>query len=354
MKRIAILIPSLKPGGAEKQATLLATILDKHYEVDMFLLYGDSGASPHNLKMLADSNVHLHSLRGNIISKIGQLKKVLSQHETVVMFNYLTSCDVIGAIAGRLAGVKRIYGGIRNARLEQTKLYADKVIHNYLASGTIFNCYSGADFFSKNGYRKEKNRVIPNCFQDIADPIERSDKTIKHIVTVGRFVPQKDYQTLIKTIALLRSSRNDFVMDIVGYGVEERRIRDWVIQYGVADCVCIHIRPDDVQRIVRESDIYLSTSLFEGTSNSIMEAMNWSLPIVATRVGDNDRLVEDGVNGKLYPMGDAQGMSQALSLLLGGIKLRNEYGTASNRILRENYSMKLFEKRYLQLIEDKC
>ena len=41
MKNIAILIPSLKPGGAEKQATLLANVLDKHYNVDLYLLHGN-------------------------------------------------------------------------------------------------------------------------------------------------------------------------------------------------------------------------------------------------------------------------------------------------------------------------
>lgn len=48
-----------------------------------------------------------------------------------------------------------------------------------------------------------------------------------------------------------------------------------------------------------KADIYLSTSLFEGTSNSIMEAMNADLPIVATNVGDNGLLVKNEINGFL-------------------------------------------------------
>ena len=108
MKNVAILIPSLKPGGAEKQATLLATMLDKRYKVDMYLLYGDGEASGSNLEMLAQSGVQVHALAGNMLSKVMHLWRSLRENKVEVLFNYLTSCDVIGSIAGRLAGVKKI------------------------------------------------------------------------------------------------------------------------------------------------------------------------------------------------------------------------------------------------------
>lgn len=353
MKNIAILIPSLKPGGAEKQATLLATMLDKHYHVDMYLLYGDDEASASNLALLEASNVRVHALTGNMLSKVVQFGRSLRENRVEVLFNYLTSCDVIGAVVGRFAGVKRIYGGIRNARLERIKMWADKMAHNWIASGTVYNCYSGAAYFTSKGYKEQKNIVIPNCFQQIAQPIMREDCSTKHLVTVGRFVPQKDYKTLIEMVAELKSRRHDFVLDIVGYGVEEEQIRAWIQAYDVADCIRIYIRPDNVQDIVRSADIYVSTSLFEGTSNSIMEALNWSLPVVATNVGDNDRLVIDGVNGFLTACGDVQGLSLSVAKLLDSVALRNQYGLQSNKNLRENYSMEIFEKRYIRLIENK-
>ena len=140
-------------------------------------------------------------------------------------------------------------------------------------------------------------------------------------------------------------------MDIIGYGEEEQNIRGWIKEFDVENNVNMYIRPNNVQDIVRDADIYLSTSLFEGTSNSIMEALNWSLPIVATNVGDNDHLVINGQNGFLHPIGDAKGMAQSLSKLLDSVELRNQYGNASNQNLRNNYSVEIFEGRYLKLIE---
>lgn len=348
---IAILIPSLRQGGAEKQAALLASVLVKHHSVDLYLLYGDNAIAPQNKEVIDNSNVRLHLLNGNIISKTCQLSKELKVRKIDVLFNYLTSCDVIGAVAARMAGVKRVYSGIRNTRLEWHKVIADRFIHNHIATGTIYNCYSGAEYFTSKGFRKSKNIVIPNGFMEIAQPIVREDKPIKHIVTTGRFVPQKDYLTMIKTLAKLKAMRHDFVMDIIGYGVEEGNIREWIREYDVEDITHIYIKPDNVQDIVRDADIYLSTSLFEGTSNSIMEALNWSMPVVATDVGDNSYMITNGVNGMLHSIGDAEGIAHSIAALLDSAELRNQYGLRSSQHLLDNYSLEIFEKRYKDLVE---
>lgn len=351
-RNIAILIPTLKAGGAEKQAVILASLLSKSYNVHVILYAGEMNVTfQKNLDLIESSNVELHKLKGGTLSKSKDLKAILKGNSIDVLFNYLTKPNFIGAIAGKEAKIPKIYNGIRNSRIDWWKFILERFAHNYFATGTIYNCFSGEEYFSSKGLKKEKAIVIPNCFPNIAEPISRRDKDIKHIVTVGRFVPQKDYKTIIRTIACLKDLRKDFVMDIIGYGVEEQNIRNWIKEYGVGEYIKIHIRPNNVQDIVRDADIYLSASLFEGTSNSIMEALNWSLPVVATHVGDNNHLVIDGVNGTLHPIGDAEGMATSIAKLLGNLNMRNEYGVASNKNLRNNYSMDIFEKKYLKLIE---
>lgn len=350
-KNIAILIPTINAGGAEKQASLLASLLSNKYKVYVILYSGEAKANITNVKRLEEANITVFKLSGSTYSKIKELKSIFIEYNIDCLFNYLTKPNFIGAIAGRMAGIARIYNGVRNSRIDWWKLLIERIAHNYYATATIYNCYSGEEYFSSKGLKRDKAIVIPNCFSNIAEPIKREDKEIKHMVTVGRFVPQKDYKTIIRTISELKQLRQDFIMDIIGYGDEEQNIRDWIKEYGVEEYINIYIRPNNVQDIVRSSDIYLSTSLFEGTSNSIMEALNWSLPVVATNVGDNDHLVIDGKNGYLHPIGDAEGMAQSLSGLLDSVDLRNKFGYESNQNLRNNYSVDIFEERYLKLIE---
>lgn len=348
MKRVSILLSTIDSGGAEKQAVLLASQLSKHTEVNLIVLYGNHSEYKRNVDLLAESTVKVHKLIGNMLSKLRCIKSIIKESETEVLLNYLTMPNFVGSLVGRMCGI-RVYNGIRNSRMPKSKMLIEKIAHNLLATGTIYNCYSGADYFGNHGFRRKKNIVIPNCFPDIEETIIRPDHKVKTIITVGRFDPQKDYETLIKSVS--RLSRNDFRLCIVGYGVLEEQIRTWVKEYNIENMTDIYIKPNNVSELERNADIYISTSFFEGTSNSIMEALNWSLPVVATHVGDNDHLVIDGENGFLHPIGDVNGLSASLCQLLDSAKLRNQMGQMGNLNLRENFSMEIFEKRYIDLIE---
>lgn len=348
MKRVSILLSTIDSGGAEKQAVLLATLLAKHTEVNLIVLYGDHTEYKRNIDLLTESTVKVHKLIGNMLFKLRRIKSIIKESETEVLLNYLTMPNFVGSLVGRMCGI-RVYNGIRNSRMPKSKMLIEKIAHNLLATGTIYNCYSGADYFGNHGFRRKKNIVIPNCFPDIEETIIRPDHKVKTIITVGRFDPQKDYETLIKSVS--RLSRNDFRLCIVGYGVLEEQIRTWVKEYNIENMTDIYIKPNNVPELERNADIYISTSFFEGTSNSIMEALNWSLPVVATNVGDNGHLVIDGENGFLHPIGDVNGLSASLCQLLDSAKLRNQMGQMGNLNLRENFSMEIFEKRYIDLIE---
>lgn len=347
MKKVTILISTIDSGGAEKQAVLLAIQLSKYTGVNLIVLYGDHTEYKRNVDMLTKSSVKVHRLIGSMLSKAVNIRKLLKETHTDVLLNYLTMPNFLGSFLGKRLRLD-VYNGIRNSRLPKSKMLMEKWAHNHWATGTIFNCYSGADYFGQLGFRKDKNIVIPNCFPDIAEPIIRDRCSQKTIITVGRFDPQKDYETLIKSVSLL--DREDYRLCIVGYGVLEKQIREWVDRYGIKDKTSINIKPNNVPELERNADIYISTSLFEGTSNSIMEALNWSLPVVATNVGDNDYLVVNGVNGYLHSVGDSEGLAASLRRLLDSIELRNKMGMKSNQNLRENYSIEIFEKRYLELI----
>lgn len=352
MKHISIFVSTLGVGGAEKQAALLATILKKYYVVHFVALYGAADKSSYIESLLINNDIKIYPLIGSLVCKLKEYARILKENKIVCSFNYLTKCDFLGAIVEKSCGVKLIYNGIRNSELEFWKTMLEKVSHNIFATATIFNCYSGEDSFISKGLRTDKCITIPNCFQDIDSPIEREDKLLKRIITVGRFHPQKDYETIIKTIAILKLKRNDFVLDICGYGHMESKVRQWVKQYAVEDIVVFHIKPNNLPNLLRNSDIYISTSLFEGTSNSIMEALNCSLPVVATNVGDNEHLVLEGVNGHLHSIGDIKGLATSLNRLLDSVTLRNHMGIKGNSILKGNYSMEIFEKRYIKLLEN--
>lgn len=349
-KTIAIFVKNLASGGAEKQSVLLAKAMTDTYDVH-YIIFNGKHIHQKYLDMLhEDTNVKIVTFNGGLPSRFKQLIRYIKNNHIGYIFSYLTAANMFACLAGRLTEAK-VITGLRNAELPWTKHIADRFFTNHLADLTVCNCYSGKENFCAHGFSDKKIDVIPNCFEHIAPYKEKHVHNEVRVITVGRFVAQKDYETAIKAIRLTAEQCHELRFIIVGYGELEQQIRTWTKQYDIENITTIYINPNNISQLLDEADIYLSTSLFEGTSNSIMEGMNANLPIVATNVGDNDRLVEPKKNGYLHPIMDYSGISKSLILLCKDIELRKVMGIASNTILREEYSTETFRKRYNTIIE---
>lgn len=352
MKDIAIFTSTLGSGGAEKQAALLAFTLSKHFNVHFIALHDTKEKSCIVTEILnSKPNIKVYILTGSLPQKLKSYARILRSNHIFCAFNYLTACDFWGSIVERFCGVKQIFNGIRNSKISGYKNLLELFSHNFIATKTIFNCYSGELQFKKIGFNPKKCITIPNCYPKIADVINKSsDRKTLHIITVGRFHPQKDYETAIKAISLLKSHNANIIFDICGYGKLESQIKQWIKNYNIEDITHLYIKPNNIPELLQNADIYLSTSLYEGTSNSIMEAMNWCLPIIATNVGDNEYLIKEGTNGFLSPIKDVATLTKSIQYLIDNPQKRITMGKNSNNLLKQNYSLDLFEKRYLKLI----
>lgn len=292
MKDIAIFVKNLTSGGAEKQSVLLAKALSGYYQIH-YIIFNGNKIHPKYMDLLKeDPRIQIQSFIGGHLSRYNEFVTYLQKNNIRVIFSYLTAANFYACMAGRKVNAK-VFTGLRNAQLPLLKCWADKLLTNSFAEKAISNSYSGKENFITKGFKSEKIIVIPNCFEHIKDYTQKKRKDKVHIITVGRFVPQKDYETAIHAIAELKKTYDNIVFDIVGYGNMETQVRKWIRQYVIDDITTIYINPNNIAELLDQADIYISTSLFEGTSNSIMEAMNADLPIVATNVGDNGQLVQN-------------------------------------------------------------
>jgi len=346
MKRVVILVSTLKIGGAEKQSIYLLNALKDTYETYLIVYHGDI-IDHKNMHLIEGNNYDLVKLNGHLLKKLYSLYKLFRAKHVTHLFTYLTKTNLYGSIIAKCAGVKYTYISVRNSYLPGWKVILEKIAA-FLSTGIIFNSHLGEILFKQKGFKNTV--VIPNCFANISAPFKRAHKDTINIITVGRFVAQKDYFTAIKAVKQLKNTLGNFIFQIVGYGELENRIRKMIIDLGLKQNIEILISPGNITGLLNQADIYLSTSIFEGTSNSIMEAMNACLPIVATNVGDNSRLISDGVSGFLHNVGDYVAIAESLNELIDNYDLRINMGMASNKILKEYYSFKKFQNTYLTLV----
>jgi glycosyltransferase involved in cell wall biosynthesis len=143
----------------------------------------------------------------------------------------------------------------------------------------------------------------------------------------------------------------DFRCIIAGYGKQESLLRKKVKQLHLEKFINFAINHESVEDFYRSADIFLSTSLFEGLSNTIMEAMSFGLPVVATDVGDNHYLVAHEKTGFLLPIKDAQGLSKKLHSLISEPQIRKKMGEEGMNHISAHFSIRQFTHKYLTLFK---
>jgi glycosyltransferase involved in cell wall biosynthesis len=348
---IALFVKNLTSGGAEKQAVLLAKALSTDYDVH-FIVFNAAKTHRKYLDLINEiPAIHLALFNGGHIGRFCQFCAYVKRNRIELIFSYLTAANLYACLAGTITGAK-VITGLRNAELPIGKLISDRFLTNHMSALTIANCFSGKNNFVSKGFKEKKIHVIPNCFDNITPFVLKDETETTTIITVGRFVEQKDYLTAIKSVAKAYTKCENIRLCIIGFGELEQQIRAWVREEGVEIITNILINPDNIPQYLCKADIYLSTSLFEGTSNSIMEGMNADLPIVATNVGDNSCLVKEGENGFLTEKKDVDTLAHHLETLITNKNMRQQFGKRSKEILYGNYSLKTFRDRYVQTIKE--
>jgi glycosyltransferase involved in cell wall biosynthesis len=352
MTRVCVLLRSLAPGGAEKQALLLVQALAGEHAAQLVVLSVEPRA-PRHLAFLAEHGLRTTFLPANAAHKALALRRHLRRERIEALFCFLPSDTVLGALVARSAGVPRVYGGLRNARLARRKELALRFVHNHVSHATISNSHAAAEHFAARGFDRAKMLVIPNGIA-LRPPLpERPASPTVTVLTACRFVAEKDVRTALQAVRLAADAcRNECGLRYVlaGSGPLEGEILRWAEELGLASALELQRDPADVLALFEQADVYLSTSRFEGLSNSILEAMNAGLPIVATDVGDNARLVQPERNGFLAPVGDPATLSEHLSKLVRSRAARLRHGAASRAILEEGYSFEAFRSAYARLL----
>ncbi|MEL7341057.1 MAG: glycosyltransferase, partial [Bacteroidota bacterium] len=267
-----------------------------------------------HLRYIEAEGISHHFLTGSMPQKFSALRKYLREQKVDILFTYLPSDTIIGGLAGKLEAVPLVIGGIRNAKLGFWKRLVLKQIYDRCLDYAISNSYTGRDNFIEYGYSPDRLLVMPNGIELQQQKRYRSPKEVLNIISVGRYVEQKDLETGLKTFRRLLDHQTKgpkLTLQLIGYGELESQIRTWIEKYKLTDQVEMVISPPNLGDYYDAADLYLCTSLVEGLSNSIMEAMSYSLPIVATNAGDNHQLAREGQNGFIRPIGDSEGLSEA-------------------------------------------
>jgi sugar transferase (PEP-CTERM/EpsH1 system associated) len=271
-------------------------------------------------------------------------------------------CAAVAALAGVPGRVHGEHGRDvydldgKNAKYNLLRRGLRPVIHHYTAvsrdladwlvstvrvgRAAVSQIYNGVDasrFQAKPGDR----RTLPEGF---------AGDDVFVIGSVGRMEAVKSYDTLVRAFLRLverrEGARNQLRLVIVGNGSERNACAELVRAAGADDLVWLPGQREDIPCLMRAFDVFVLPSLGEGISNTILEAMASGLPIVATRVGGNVELVDEGTTGVLVRPSDPQAMGDALERYFVDPALRRLMGRNGRIAAEQRFSIETMVQGY--------
>jgi len=172
------------------------------------------------------------------------------------------------------------------------------------------------------------------------------------LTQIGNLIQLKGQRYLIEAVSKIVKDFKNLKLVFVGEGPEKNHYIKLCKEKGVDALFLGLVPPERIPSILKRTDIYLHLSLVEGMSNVILEAMSMGKPVIASRVGGIDDVIEDGINGFLVLPGDIKSTVDRLRYLMLNRGMARKIGIAARKTIEENFDLQALVKQYARLIEN--
>ena len=190
------------------------------------------------------------------------------------------------------------------------------------------------------------NGINPALFSPNGKGAARNERL--RVICVGRLIERKGVWELVKGFQAVARKMPDTHLDLVGTGVLDEPLRQWINEHDLKDNVTLHgaVDHDVVPEHLRRASLFVLPSHAEGMSNALLEGMACGLPVVVTDTGGTLELVKD--NGLIVPKESPEVLAKAIIEILADKTKRVEMSEASLKIAG-TFSWKTMAQRYMEL-----
>lgn len=360
--KIALIIDGLGTGGAERQAITAAVELAGRGMAVNIIAY-----HPVNVfsEQIAASEVGYRLIEPVGAMRLGRIRAMaglLKAGKYDVVHSFKESACTYGLLTSRLAGVPVTFGGYRG---ETRASFAERVAAHCLtrnAAGWIVNSEVVRRFVSEHFWLSaEKIFIVPNGMDlsRVETDLTVADARTKlgfapsrPIVTImATLCPVKRHGRLLEVAQLVRQSFPDVVFLVVGQGRDMESIRRQSLQMGLDGTVHFLGWREDIDVLLRATDVCVLTSESEGMPNALIEAAAAGIPVVSTDNGGASLICKEGVNGHIVPLGDNAAFAERVCQLLASPETRSRMGREGQALAKENFSIRGMGDRLIQVYE---
>lgn len=330
--KILQVIPYFCFGGAETMCENLTYALQKMgHQVTVVSLYAERTPISRRMEEAGVKIRYLDKKLGLDLSMVPKLRKIMAEEKPDAVHTHLDVIKYVVA-AARLAGVKNCVHTVHNVADKEAEGTLQKIINKtYFSLGWSTPVAlspqvqkSICDFY---GLKPDRVPVIYNGI-DLSRCIPKESYEASKPVTlvhVGRFNEQKNHAGLLRAFRLLLSEHPNCYLNLLGDGELMPQVKALAQELGISERISFLGSQSNVYPYLRDADIFVLPSDYEGMPMTIIEAMGTGLPIVATQVGGVPDMIENGKSGLLTACDEAE-VARAMARLVSDEELRENLG----------------------------
>jgi GalNAc-alpha-(1->4)-GalNAc-alpha-(1->3)-diNAcBac-PP-undecaprenol alpha-1,4-N-acetyl-D-galactosaminyltransferase len=331
--RFTLIISSFNSGGAEHVLSKLANHWVSQGHQIQLVTFAETGSTPFyyldpkinliQLGLLQFTPRSLLMRLKNIFKRIFLLRKAIQKLNPDVVLSFVDVANITTLIA--MVGLKipvLVSERTHPAYHQLPKFYQKlRQIFYPKAVSVIVQTNAAAGYFNSNHFKNIK--IIPNA---VLRPVQSnaanaSSSVVRNIVSVGRLCPFKGFDTLIQAFNQLLKVYPHLTLTIYGEGKERLNLERFIQSLDLQNRILLPGAIQNIQEALINADLFIFPSRYEGFPNALCEAMAVGLPVIASDCSGNIDIVRDGIDGRLFPVGDIQALTKiTLELLEDGLQ----------------------------------
>jgi GalNAc-alpha-(1->4)-GalNAc-alpha-(1->3)-diNAcBac-PP-undecaprenol alpha-1,4-N-acetyl-D-galactosaminyltransferase len=342
--RIAVVIFSLRPGGAERVASTLVNGWARAGD-DIIVVSFEAPASdfyriePSVRRVALEDGARSKSWRdyvGNNLRRVRLLRDLIRSLETDLVLSLGDKTNVLTLLATIGCGVPVIVAEHNDPRRHSIGAAATALRRVlYPRACRVVVLTPGIASWAKGVVGLASVRVIPNPLDTQFTKEHATAKKTQNptIVAMGRLVPQKGFDLLLKAFAHCLPEHSGWRLHIYGEGTEREKLLTIADSLGISSKVDFNPPTKEPERVLRESHLFVLSSRYEGFPMALLEAMACSLPVISfdCQSGPSE-MISNGVNGILVPPGDVSALASAMNRLMGDEQTRRSLSSRAAEV----------------------
>jgi len=360
--RVLQVVLQLDPGGTERLVVELIRRLHARYPMAVCCL-DEAGLWAPRLTAMGVEVTTLRRAPGFRVSLVREVARAVRRHDATVLHCHHYSPFVYGRLASVLVPGTRVvfteHGRLSDAPPSRKRRFATRVLRAgvpalYAVSHDLRRHLLEEGFPAR--LEVIWNGIDPGRAPTSAD-VERARQLLgaapgdRVVGSVGRLDPVKDFRTLLAAFAAIARRDPRLRLFIVGEGHEQSALADVIRAENIAARAQLLGHREDVAALLPGCDVYVNSSITEGISLTILEAMAAERPVVATAVGGTPEIVQDDETGLLRPARDTAALASAIHDLATDVPRATRLGAAGRARVLAHFTLDHMIERYAQIYE---